>query len=471
MSFHNVEYFLLLIFSASIYFITPFRLRWLLLLIVSYFFYGYSQLDFIWLLLVSTFIDYSCGLSISKTKNKRQRRLFLIVSIITNLSILAYFKYRLLIDETLGYLLETSSFLSGPAANFILPIGISFFTLQSMGYTIDVYRGKKAAERHLGYFALYVAYFPQLIAGPIERANKLLPQLKRYYNFDWERIRSGLILILVGLFKKLVIVGNLSPLMDTVYGNGDQYTWLEATATAGLSMFYVYMDFSSYTDIARGSARIYGVNLTENFNRPFSALSVRDFWQRWHISLTRWIFDYLHQPLASLSENSYWRFYLTIITFTIVGLWHGAAFNFILWGFVNGVFIVVEKLFYKQNLILPKNRLWDNLRKLRTFCLVNLGAVIFLSPSVEHAGTVFLKIVSFQMDISISNYAMVFPLLIAGIASASWFFSRKLVDFQKEKENWPFRNPIFRWACYLIIIIFIANFSAPDQNAFIYFQF
>lgn len=471
MSFHSVEYFFLLVFSASLYFITPFRQRWLLLLIVSYFFYGYSQLDFIWLLFVSTVIDYSCGLNLSKTTNRKYRRILLLISILTNLSILAYFKYRLLIDETLVFLLDSSSFLSSPAANFILPIGISFFTLQSMGYTIDVYRGNKDAERHFGYFALYVAYFPQLIAGPIERANMLLPQLRACYGFDWERIRSGLMLILVGLFKKLVIVGSLSPLMDTVYGDNHQFTWFEAVMAASLSIFYVYMDFSSYTDIARGSARIYGVNLTENFKRPFSALSVREFWQRWHISLTKWIFDYLHQPLASLSSNKYWRYYLTIITFTIVGLWHGAAVNFILWGFANGVFIVVEKFFSKSKLVWPRNRLWDYLRKLRTFCLVNLGAVIFLSPNIEHAIMVFSKIISLESSTLISNKAIALPSTIALIATICWFFCRKLVDFYKVNDSWPSRNAFFRWACYLLIIISIVNFSAPDQNAFIYFQF
>jgi D-alanyl-lipoteichoic acid acyltransferase DltB (MBOAT superfamily) len=369
------------------------------------------------------------------------------------------------------YLLDSSPFFAGPAAEFILPIGISFFTLQSMGYTIDVYRGKKEAETHFGLFALYVAYFPQLIAGPIERANKLLPQLKSRHYFDWERIRSGGMLILVGLFKKLVIVGSLSPLMDSVFSENANYTWFEAVLAASLSMFYIYMDFSAYTDIARGSARIYGVNLTENFNRPLGALSVRDFWQRWHMSLTKWIFDYLHHPLSTLFRNTYWRRFAQVLTFSIVGLWHGAAVSYVLWGFANGVIVLVETLFAQWKLTWPKTKLWNCLRHLRTLFLVNATTVVFLSPSIEHATAVFRRIFSFDLSRYLSNSAMTWPLVIAAISIFSWYFVCEYLAKYQKNNAWPPRNTLVRWACYLILILSIVNFSAPDQNAFIYFKF
>lgn len=471
MNFHSVEYFLLLIFSAVLYFVIPFRFRWLLLLVVSYLFYGYSQLDFMWLLLVSTAIDFICGFYLKSSTNVYHRKMLLLASIITNLSILAYFKYRLLIDQTFVYLLDSSSFFSGPAAEFILPIGISFFTLQSMGYTIDVYRGKTEAETHFGLFALYVAYFPQLIAGPIERANMLLPQLKVRHNFDWERIRSGGLLILVGLFKKLVIVGSLSPLMDSVFSENANYTWFEAVLASTLSVFYIYMDFSSYTDIARGSARIYGVNLTENFKRPFSALSVRDFWQRWHMSLTKWIFDYLHQPLSSLFTNTYWRRLVAVLTFSIVGLWHGAAVNYILWGFANGVFVLAEALIAQWRLTWPKTKLWNYLRQLRTLFLINVTGVVFLSPGIEHATAVFQNIFSFDLSRYFSSGAIKWPLVIAALSIFSWYVVREYLVKYKTANAWPPRNALVRWSCYLILILSIVNFSASDQNAFIYFKF
>lgn len=471
MLFHSLEYFFLLVFGAFWFFVTPQRWRWALLLAVSYLFYGSNQLEFIWLLWVSTLIDYGCGFALFTTENPRKRKALLACSVLTNLSLLGYFKYRAFVFENMNWLFGNEAFLGGPAAQFVLPIGISFFTLQSMGYTIDVYYRRAVPERHLGYFALYVAYFPQLIAGPIERGKRLLPQLKAEHFFDWTRIRLAGALIAVGLFKKLVIVGSLTPLMQGVFESEEAYSDLTVVLAVSLSLFYIYMDFSAYTDIARGSARIFGVELTENFRRPMGATTIRDFWRRWHISLTRWILDYLHRPFAGRSRNRIWRYFATLVTFTVVGLWHGANYTFVLFGFCHGVLSVLETMCARAHLTWPKGPWWDRLRNFRTILLVNLTCVLFFSPSIDHALVIYAQLFSLTDAFSVTFKLSKWQFFIALLASLGWICGRYWINRKYENGYSLPKSLYWRWATYLVSFLVIASLAAPDQNAFIYFRF
>ncbi|WP_165971718.1 MBOAT family O-acyltransferase [Meridianimarinicoccus aquatilis] len=468
MLFHTFEYAILLCIVFLSYLLLPKWTRWIVLVSASYIFYATSQFGLVWLLLVSGAVDYLCGLFLFQAKGKAVRVGLLTTSVIINIFLLGYFKYRILLQDGFDYL--TSGGFATTADQFILPIGISFFTLQSMGYTIDVYRGKQVPERHPGYFFLYVAYFPQLIAGPIERARDLLPQLHSQRPFDWTRFRSGCLLILFGLMKKLVIVAGLTPFFADVYQDDPSGKPISLLIAVSLSIFYIYADFSGYTDLARGSSRIIGIELSKNFRSPMTATSIRDFWQRWHITLTKWIFDYLHTPLASLITSRTGRYVLIVFTFLIVGLWHGANITFILFGFLHGLTIVIETLCARNGWTLPSGQLWQAARIVRTFSLSAIFGALFLSPSVPHALAVYGELfqVSFH-DIFATEVKHKAELFTAFLGTLVWMGHRLKPTLLDELP----KSTFWRWALYIGLLLFVILFSTSngEDNAFIYFQF
>ncbi|PWR04557.1 membrane-bound O-acyltransferase family protein [Meridianimarinicoccus roseus] len=468
MLFHSFEYAALLALVFAAYLVLPVWTRWIVLVTASYVFYATSQFGLVWLLMASGGLDYVCGLAIFHSRRQAVRRAFLMASITGNLGLLAYFKYRVLLVDGFDYL-TGGGFVTTMDA-MILPIGISFFTLQSMGYTIDVFRGKQVPEKHPGYFFLYVAYFPQLIAGPIERARDLLPQLRAQRPFDWTRVRSGGLLILSGLLKKLVIVSSLTPFFAEVYEGGAPANPVSLLIATSLSLFYIYADFSGYTDLARGSSRLIGIELSRNFRSPMLASSIRDFWQRWHMTLTKWIFDYLHAPLAGLMTSRAGRYAATFVTFIVVGLWHGANVTFILFGALHGTVAVLETICVRQGWTLPSGPVWQALRIARTAFLGAVFCTLFLSPSLFHAGFVYRQLLDLRLeDLLNASIPHKLDLAIAAFATGVWMAQRFAPNILTDLP----RGLVPRWSLYLGLIGLLVLLSQPQGagDAFIYFQF
>ncbi|NLU51715.1 MAG: MBOAT family protein [Clostridiaceae bacterium] len=347
MLFNSLHFLIFFPVVTAAYFMLPtLRARNMMLLVASYYFYMQYKPEYAILMLISTLIDYLAANGMAKAKdNKAYKNFCLCMSLVGNLGMLFFFKYFNFFNRNVATLL---SFFNVPyqplSLDILLPVGISFYTFQTLSYTIDVYRGDIEAERDFFTFALYVSFFPQLVAGPIERSTNLLPQFYRYYDFDAKRVSSGLRLMLFGFFKKVVIADRLAVIVNTVYNNYTSYNGVYYIIAAVAFAYQIFCDFSGYSDIARGCARIMGFELMVNFERPYYSKSVTEFWRRWHISLSTWFRDYLYIPLGG-SRKGYIRTLLNLfIVFLVSGLWHGASWTFVVWGALNGIAIVFEKI-------------------------------------------------------------------------------------------------------------------------------
>ena len=338
MRFHSIDYLLFLPLVVAIYFATAQRWRWLVLLVASNIFYMSWRAEFVLLLWFTTLADYSVALLLPRYEGVR-RRLLLGVSLSSNLGLLLYFKYFALAANTMLSFWHGGRF---EPISILLPLGISFYTFQTLGYTVDVYRGKREPERHLGFFATYVMFFPQLLAGPIERPGRLMPQLREPHRFDIDRAALGGALMLVGYYKKLVIADRLAQFVPAVMANPLAFSPAIVTATAFGNIYQYYADLSGYADIAIGSALMFGVRLTQNFNRPFAAVSISQYWQRWHITVTTWFRDYVYLPIARSAHGRWRKPAATILTIMIVSFWHGASWPWLLMGVASGVAMVLE---------------------------------------------------------------------------------------------------------------------------------
>ena len=347
MLFNSLEFLLFFPVVTLLYFLMPtLRIRNVLLLIASYFFYMQYKPEYGLLMLFSTLINYIAALQMDKAKDQvGKKKLWMAISIMGTLGVLFFFKYFNFFNSSLGGALALFDISYQPTAlDIILPVGISFYTFQTMSYSIDVYRGDMPAERDFIDLALYVSFFPQLVAGPIERSTNLLHQFKTYHEFSSKRVSAGLRLMVYGFFKKIVIADRLAVIVGTVYNNPSSYDGIYYIIATVAFAIQIYCDFSGYSDIARGSARIMGFELMENFDRPYFSKSVTEFWRRWHISLSSWFRDYLYFPLGG-SKKGYFRTLLNLfIIFLASGLWHGASWTFVIWGALNGVAVVIEKI-------------------------------------------------------------------------------------------------------------------------------
>jgi len=341
MLFNSIEFIIFFPIVVAAYFALPGKFRWILLLIASYYFYMCWNYNYIILILISTFIDYFAGLGMGKTKVQLKKNLLLILSLTANLGLLFFFKYLNFFSVNLNaFFDQINIFYNVPQYDYLLPVGISFYTFQTLSYTIDVYSGKKEPEKHFGIFALYVSFFPQLVAGPIERSTRLLPQFYKHYKIDYVRIRDGVLLMVWGFFKKVVIADRLSEYVNTVYNNADNYGGFHDIIATFFFGTQIYCDFSGYSDIAIGSAMVLGYDLMLNFRRPYLSRSIKEFWSRWHISLSTWFRDYLYIPLGG-NRVVKWRWYYNLfITFLISGLWHGANWTFVVWGALHGFYLL-----------------------------------------------------------------------------------------------------------------------------------
>lgn len=450
-----------------LYYILPSKYRWVLLLIASYYFYMSWKASFIILIALSTLVDYSVSLMIHRSDSKRKKKRLLWVSLILNLGLLMTFKYLDFFISNGNHLLEFLNFKTQiPYANLILPVGISFYTFQTLSYTLDVYNGKMEPERHLGKFAVFVSFFPQLVAGPIERAGKLLPQFSKQVNFNIEDFKWGLTKLLYGFFKKVVVADRLSVYVNQVYSSPDDYSSVSMYVATVFFAFQIYCDFSGYSDIAIGSAKMLGVDLMENFKRPYLSKSFSDFWSRWHISLSTWFRDYVYIPLGG-NRVVKWRWYYNLfITFLISGFWHGASWNFIIWGGLHGAFQVAENMMksLKNNVV----ELFKKMKFLRVFVVFHLvifAWVFFVSKDLATAKTVLWKMTHFDFDFNMlklfafkGSLNFILSWLTIGLLLLSY-----LIRMDLKVKNYYLFN------LALVLVIF---FLGKDGNAeFIYFQF
>ncbi len=411
MLFNSTQFLLFLPIVLIGYFLVPHRVRWVFVLICSYYFYMCWRIEYVLLIMFSTLFDFFVVRAMGDAQDPKARSRWLWASLGMNVGVLFFFKY---FDFLSGSANAVAGLAGGgapfPILHVLLPVGISFYTFQSMAYAIDVYRGQKEPERHLGYFALFVCYWPQLVAGPIERSGVMLPKLKARTAFDYDRTLIGLNRIAYGFFKKVVVADRLAVYVNEVYGHPQDFGTIAVAVAALFFAFQIYCDFSGYTDIAIGCARIMGVNLTENFDRPYLSKSITEFWRRWHISLSSWFKDYVYIPLGG-SRVVKWRMYYNLfITFLVSGLWHGANWTFVIWGAFHGILLVWERWsdagrtrLRTQTFLAKVPRIVNFASLSITFVLVVVGWVFFRAKNFGQAMTVLRKLVAFDFHINLSE--------------------------------------------------------------------
>ena len=479
MLFNSLQFLVFFPVVTALYFLAPHRIRWLLLLAASGVFYAAFIPKYLLILVFLILVDYTAGLTIEGASGTR-RRAFLVASIVANLGLLGFFKYINFVDANLTALFAALRL--GwviPKLDIILPIGLSFHTFQSMSYTIEVYRGRWKAERHLGIYALYVMFYPQLVAGPIERPYNLLPQFRKPHHFDMERIADGLKLMLWGLFKKVVIADRLALYVNQVYARPTGHTgWALIVATYFFA-FQIYCDFSGYSDMAIGAAQVMGFRLMDNFNRPYFARSVAEFWRRWHISLSSWFRDYLYLPLGG-NRLPLPRWSLNImIVFLLSGLWHGANWTFLAWGGLHGSYMVIgsvaapwRRRVYASALL--QRVKWSHrwIRVLVTFHLVLVAWVFFRASSIADANYVLGHAFS-GLSMDSLRELLTSPYILGSFALIAVMESVHMIERHGEMRRFLDDKPLaLRWAFYYVLIQLIANFGLiHDPAEFYYFQF
>ncbi|MHC4477792.1 MAG: MBOAT family O-acyltransferase [Planctomycetota bacterium] len=470
MLFHTWHFFLfLLVAYPGFLLLRRTRLRNLWLLAASYFFYGWWNPLYLFLIVYSTALDYLVGVKLNNLQHSeianntptiwQRSKLWVTLSVVNNLFLLGFFKYAGFVTDNLNALLAGLHLnLVIPQPNILLPIGISFYTFQSMSYTIDVYRGRFPAERNIIKFATFVAFFPQLIAGPVERAKSLLPQLQRITKIGAADVADGLSLFVVGLFKKVALADMLAIYVDKIYENPADYGSLPLIFATYAFAWQIYFDFSGYTDMARGLAAAMGIKLTLNFNNPYVATGLRDFWRRWHITLSTWFRDYVYIPLGGNRRGKSRMYLYILLTMAIGGLWHGAAWNFVLWGALHALGRILFGDLEKSAGYEKTPRI---VRQLLTFHFVCLTWVFFRASSISDAGLILQRI--FTGIGSPTEMPIVIFAMIAVICVYQLVFTSKA---QRILQLRPVRV-----ALMLLILIYLAIFATPGHEPFIYFQF
>ncbi len=477
MIFNSIEFgifFTIVFVFYWMFFYENNTVRNIYLIIVSYIFYGWWDWRFLSLIVISSLADYIIGGKIFEEEKQNKRKLLLIISLCINLGFLCFFKYyNFFIDSLIK---SFSIFGQKPqisTLNIILPVGISFYTFQTLSYTLDIYKKNLKPTKNIFAFFAFVSFFPQLVAGPIERAKHLLPQFNEGKKLNYENIRSGLLLMAWGFFKKIVIADRLARFIDAAYLDLNNATGLIAVYAVIFFAFQLYIDFSAYSDIAIGGARMLGFNLTKNFNHPYLSSSFSDFWKRWHISLSSWFQDYFYIPLGG-NRKGKWKTKINImIVFLFSGLWHGASWNFVVWGAINGGFLI-----FLEGVIVKINK-YDKRHLISSILVTSLWAlslVFFRSETLGDSLSMFSKL-GFSNIESIYNF---------GLCEAEFKFTLFLLAFlmaieilQERKENlynWFISKPvIIRWSLYMIIVLAIIMLGSYgvglNDSQFIYFQF
>ncbi|MEK4487650.1 MBOAT family O-acyltransferase [Psychrobacillus sp. FSL H8-0484] len=480
MTFISIEFLLFLAIIVFTYYLIPHRLRWILLLVASYVFYAILSIQFIPLLLASTAFTYFTGIIIEKQETRKQKKKVMLFGISVLLFFLGWFKYFNFVNDSLRAIAKYMDWnYTVPYQEIVLPLAISFYTFQAVSYLVDIYYGKQKAERHYGYFSIFFAFFPQLVAGPIERAKKLLPQFKVEQNFNYENLSYGMKRIAWGFFKKTLIADRLAPIVSSVFDSPNP-TGSQIVLATILFSLQLFADFSACSDIAIGCARMLGINLTENFKQPHFAVSISDFWSRWHITLSTWLRDYVFVPLCKGKKKRSEIYLAILITFLVSGIWHGAAWNFVLWGLIHGFYRVfgdyTKHFRAKMASFIQLDRspvLHKWVKIAITFLLVCFSRVFFRSDSVTHAfenAQLFLTINSWRPSEIVKAFE-IFSLL--DLVIFIFFFIIVQIFQYIERKNvstweWLSQRSIFaRFAFYIFIIVSVLIFGVSG-NGFVY---
>jgi len=480
MQFNSVEFLIFFPVVVLLYFALPHRWRRWLLLAASYYFYMAWRAEYLLLLLFSTLFDYLIALRMEAIAPLRARRTLLFASLGVNLGLLFVFKYFNFFSDSARQLFnQFNLFYDIPTFHLLLPVGISFYTFQSMSYVIDVYRGKQKAERNLGIFALFVAFFPQLVAGPIERSTAMLPQFLARHSFDYDRVTSGLRRMAWGFFKKVVIADKAALIVDAIYNDPTHHQGLPLLVATYLFAFQIYCDFSGYSDIAIGAARVLGFELMENFHQPYLARSIADFWRRWHISLSTWFRDYLYIPLGG-NRVSQPRLYLNLLlVFLVSGLWHGARWTFVTWGALHGLYMVLGVALAAPWLHLRtrlQDRRWpmvlNTVQIVVVFHLVLFAWIFFRArtmPEAIYITTHLFPAWPWTLN-STTLHVGAIPLAVLGLA----IVGMALIEQLRRRHQLRLTMEPFwwRWSAYYLLVACILLFGELNrQGQFIYFQF
>ncbi|MBI3220361.1 MAG: MBOAT family protein [Bacteroidetes bacterium] len=470
MLFNSIQFALFFLVVTIVFFLIPHRFRWIHLLIASCVFYCAFVPIYILILFFTILIDYIAGIYIEDAQGAR-RKLLLTISLVSNLGVLAFFKYYNFFIENVNALIQTLGLQvhEVPYLNILLPIGLSFHTFQAMSYVIEVYRGNQKAERHLGLYSLYVLFYPQLVAGPIERPQNVLHQFREEKKFDSSEAISGLQQMIWGLFKKVVVADQLAIYVNSIYNNWEVNTGFTLLFATYCFAFQIYCDFSGYSDIALGAARVMGYRLMTNFSLPYFSKSVTEFWRRWHISLSSWLKDYLYISLGG-NRLGKWKTYRNLIlTMLLGGLWHGASWNFVIWGFLNGIYLSIEKVF-DINKIRASSLLFKCGQVFITFHLICLTWIFFRANTFKQAigilGNMIQPLQFWNLRIQDTGIfaGMTFGFVILIIFE--FFFFRK-----KGEAIFTMSSPTWSAAWLVGFTLLIVLFGVSDGDQFIYFQF
>jgi alginate O-acetyltransferase complex protein AlgI len=517
MIFNSFSFLVFYPIVTVVYFIIPYRVRYLWLLAASYYFYMSWNPKYALLIAASTIITYFSGLLIGRENNlydkfstqdtspaenisqrkkkqlkrcQNRKKLWLALSFISNLAILFFFKYfDFAINNLNAVLGKLGMELVQPTFDVLLPVGISFYTFQALSYSMDIYRGEIYVEKNLAKYALFVSYFPQMVAGPIERSKNLLIQLSTRHYFDYERMKLGLSIILWGLFLKIVVADRVAILVDQVYGDYTSYIGLQLVIATLFFGIQIYCDFASYSLIALGTAKVMGFNLTQNFKEPYFARSITEFWHRWHISLSTWFRDYLYIPLGGNRKGNARKYLNIMIVFLVSGLWHGASWNFVIWGFLHGAFQVIGqatkpiKANITDKLGIDRKKISYQLGQIFiNYCMLNFAWIFFRAPDLATSlgiiqgifaqwnPWIFIDGTLFELGLNQQNFVVailsIFVLLCVSIISRIGYNPFNELNHQ---------GIIFRWLIYfaLIIAIIVFGIYGPgySETQFIYFQF
>ena len=474
MLFNSLSYAIFLPLVFIIYWLLPNKYRWVLLLIASYYFYMSWNAKYVFLIFITTFTSYLCA--ILTEKNREHKKLILTITLLVCLGILFVFKYFNFFFESINYLLGNK--LHSISLNLLLPVGISFYTFQTLSYCIDVYRGNIKAEKHFGYYATFVSFFPQLVAGPIERPDNLLPQLRKEKEFDYNKAVYGLKLMTVGFFKKIVVADNLAYYVDMVYNDLSYYQGFALVLAAFFFTIQIYCDFSGYSDIAKGSAKLLNIDLMDNFKTPYFSTTIKEFWSRWHISLSSWFKDYVYIPLGGNRCSKLRHYFNLLATFLVSGLWHGANITFVIWGGIHGLLQILEDIFHIKKNTKTYSFSWF-IRVILVFMLMSITWVFFRASNLHDALYIFRHMYDGITNLrsyivsGLYSFGVKAPYLLTMLAI--YLIPLFIIDYINVKHdaltilnNKPMA---IRYLAYFVMLLMILLLHYVGEVNFIYFQF
>jgi alginate O-acetyltransferase complex protein AlgI len=474
MLFNSLEFLIFFPTVTILFFLLPHKLRWALLLTASCIFYMFFKPEYILILGVTIAVDYFAGILIANEPDKKRKRLFLILAVVVNILVLAVFKYYNFLNDQVTGIASTFGYTNQiPYLQILLPLGLSFHTFQGLSYILEVYRENQKPEKHFGIFSLYVMFYPQLVAGPIERPQNMLHQYHQRQSFNYDNALLGLNLMIVGFFKKIVVADRLAVYVDLVFADISSASTISMTLAIVFFAFQIYADFGGYSDIARGTAKVMGYDLMINFDQPFKSKNITEFWRRWHISLSSWFNDYLFTPIVI--NKRHWGnagvVFGLFVTFTLSGLWHGAGWTFIIFGMLHGFAIIWEFLTKKKRKRVAKKVpafIYNNVSIFLTFSFACVTWIFFRSANMAQVKMVFLKLASLDFSLSLTQIsANKGPLNLL----LSFFAILLLLVSYKLPKDFVFVKRRYNLAYLTVFIFFIIVLGKDAGNEFIYFQF